>query len=82
MRILLFNGVNGHLLQTPGGKAGILAEWMRKANDCQQKTLINSPVQDGFFCPDAAKFITLLLPIALITRKRYRKTRMLMEHVP
>jgi len=34
------------------------------------------------FCHATAKFITLLLPIALKSRNRFRKTRMLMEYVP
>jgi hypothetical protein len=42
LRILLFYGVNGHLLRSPGRKAGILAEWMRKANDCSQISLIKA----------------------------------------
>ncbi|MDU1085952.1 MAG: hypothetical protein E7A34_16410, partial [Leclercia adecarboxylata] len=48
LRILLFNGVNGHLLRSPGRKAGILAEWMRKANDCSQKSHRNPAAYYGF----------------------------------
>ncbi|QBF85466.1 hypothetical protein EXN74_02570 [Leclercia adecarboxylata] len=48
LRILLFYGINGHLLRSPGRKAGILAEWMRKANDCSQISLIKPSTQCGF----------------------------------